>query len=47
VNARRTFRRFAAFAFVIALFSLTANSSFAQALDPSTDNPEGIIVIGG
>jgi hypothetical protein len=43
---RRAFRRFAPVALVIALFALSASSTFADAGDPPV-NPEGIIVIGG
>jgi hypothetical protein len=46
MTVRRAFRRFAPIAFVIALFALSASSTFADFGDPPP-NPEGIIVIGG
>jgi hypothetical protein len=44
MNTRLAFRRFASFAFVIAMFALTANSTFAQVVDPGA---EFIIIVGG
>ena len=46
MNTRHSARRFASlsFAFVIALFALTATSSFAQSADPGA---EYIIIVGG
>ena len=45
MKSRHSARRFAslAFAFVIALFALTATSSFAQSVDPGA---EFIIIVG-
>jgi hypothetical protein len=40
MNVRLAFRRYASFAFAIALFALTASSSFAQ-------GPRFIIIVGG
>jgi hypothetical protein len=45
MNARHTVRRFAALAFVMALFALSASSTFAQSCD--TFDPEYIIIVGG
>lgn len=47
MTARRAFRRFAPLAFVMALFALSASSTFAYPGDPSDSDPTGIIVIGG
>ena len=44
MNARHAFRRFAALAFVMALFALTATSTFAYPIDPGA---EFIIIVGG
>jgi hypothetical protein len=46
MNIHPAFRRFASIAFVIALFALTANSTFAYSLDPS-DEAAPIIIVGG
>jgi hypothetical protein len=47
MNTRHAFRRFAALAFAMALFALTASSSFAFPLDPSDQDPQAIIIVGG
>jgi hypothetical protein len=47
MNARHTFRQIARFAFVIALFALSASPSFAGSEDQAPIGEVVIIVIGG
>jgi hypothetical protein len=47
MNTRHAFRRFAALAFAMTLLALTTSSSFAFPLDPSDQDPQAIIIVGG
>jgi hypothetical protein len=49
MNARHAFRRFAPLAFVLALFALSASSTFANTVNLGDVSPDAefIIIVGG
>jgi hypothetical protein len=49
MNTRHALRRFASFAFVLALFAVSASSTFASAVNLGDISPDAefIIIVGG